>query len=125
MADYPARMREADRTATGHEVLDKRDALFVPHSEAEWCLFDPLLAVIHARRAARAGDTRAHDHAVRHLRRSLSQITGPDCALGEALCPEAYYRSGLSDKAPWEANDNTPLAWTQAMLRLALSCLRT
>ena len=53
---------------------------------------------------------------VRHLNRSLAQLSGPDEACGELRCPEAYYLRG----GRYVPNDHVPLLWTQANLLQAL-----
>jgi hypothetical protein len=78
--------------------------------------FDPIVSVIAGRRYLRAGDPADLDRQVHHLNRSLGQLTGPECLQGALLCPEAYYLQ----RGRYVPNDNLPLLWIQANLRLAL-----
>jgi hypothetical protein len=59
-----------------------------------------------------------------HWNRALGQVTGADSALGEGLCPEAYWMPDSREPARWEPNDDTPLLWTQALLVSALGAQR-
>jgi len=104
-------------------VLDARDALLEPGTEAQWCLFDPLLSTIYGWRFLRTRDEADRERQVHHLHRSLGQITGPECGLGEGLFPEAYYLPDVDEPERWEANGNTPLLWTQALVVQALLAL--
>jgi hypothetical protein len=88
----------------------------VPGEEAQWCIFDPIVSVIAGRRYLKAGDPADLDRQVHHLNRSLGQLTGRNCPQGELLCLEAYYLQ----YGRYVPNDNVPLLWTQANLRLAL-----
>ena len=54
-----------------------------------------------------------------YLNRSLGQLTGENCKLGEFKCPELYY----IQNGRYIANDATPLLWTQANLRIALKVM--
>jgi hypothetical protein len=93
-----------------------RDALVLPGSEAQWCIFDPILSVIFGRRYQK--NHRKEDLAlqVKYLNRSLGQLTSDDCPLGALKCPELYYL----ENGVYAPNDSTPLLWTQANLSLAL-----
>jgi hypothetical protein len=114
--DYKEKMPASQLTADVSERQEERDALARPGQEAQWCIFDPIVSVIAGRRYLRMGDPADLDRQVHHLNRSLGQLTGPDCLQGELLCPEAYY---LQHRR-YVPNDNVPLLWTQANLRLAL-----
>jgi phosphorylase kinase alpha/beta subunit len=87
--------------------------------EAQWCVFDPIVSVIFG---IRFQETRREEHLERqtfHLNRSLGQLTGEGCPLGELRCPELYYLQ----KGRYVPNDATPLLWTQANLHAALKMM--
>jgi phosphorylase kinase alpha/beta subunit len=115
-ADYKDKLPANQLTADVSERQHERDALARPGEEAQWCMFDPIISVIAGQRYLRAGDPADLDRQVHHLNRSLGQLTGPNCPQGELLCPEAYYLA----HGRYVPNDNLPLLWTQANLRLAL-----
>ncbi|MFY9943210.1 MAG: hypothetical protein WAK57_13625, partial [Desulfobacterales bacterium] len=96
---------------------DQRKKLKVARgNEAQWCIFDPIVSSIYARRFLASGADEDLDLQLHYLNRSLLQLTAFDSSLGPYQCPEAYY---LSD-GKWVPNDSTPLLWTQANLRLAM-----
>lgn len=123
MADYKTLFDERTRTAGFGPDLSRRDSLLKPGTEAQWCLFDPLLSVIHGWRYLASRDPAELELQVRHLHRSLAQVTGEDCPLGEGLCPEAYYLPDESLPEAWAPNDDTPLLWVSAYLGSALRSL--
>jgi hypothetical protein len=100
-----------ERSADFSQSMDYRNALLVPGREAQWCLFDPLLSVIYGRRALLGANV--VDNQKRqafYFQRSIAQ-------LDEYLqCPELYFWH----EGKLSPNGNTPLAWTQANLRMAL-----
>ena len=118
-ADYRELLAPERRSTDYSHTTAERDRLLKPGTEAQWCIFDPLLAGWHTKRflATRAAESRAR--ADLHLRRAIGQITGPGewCAAG--LCPEAWFLES-SEESVYRPNDQTPLAWTQANLRVAL-----
>jgi phosphorylase kinase alpha/beta subunit len=88
--------------------------------EAQWCLFDPILSIIHADRALTARtawgrwwNTRRHQ---RHLERALEQLARASESWQTLRCPELFYRKD----GGWVPNDIQGLNWTAANLRLAL-----
>ena len=98
--------------------MSARDSLLKPgQEEAQWCLFDPIVSIIHGCRFRATGDRRDLDRQREALRRSLSQLTPPGSRFGGYRCPESYFLE-LGEYVP---NDITPLLWTQANLRLALT----
>ena len=118
-ADYRALIAPERRSTDYSTSTAERDALLKPGTEAQWCIFDPVLAVYHARRYRRtrhAGHRARADH---HLRRAIGQITGPGEWCAPGLCTEAWFLAS-SDEGVYRPNDQTPLAWTQANLRWAL-----
>ncbi len=124
-ADYATLLDENQRTAGFGEDIADRDRALIPGTEAQWCLFDPVLSSIFGRRFLATHDP--HDAAaqLQHLQRSLRQIT---CATPEragGACPEAYWVPDGSAPEKRVANENTPLLWTQAMLVQAVAAVRT
>jgi hypothetical protein len=94
-----------------------RDRLLEPGLEAQWCIFDPILSVIHGRQYLVTRDPERLRLQTHHLQRSLRQLTGDDSQPFPPLrCPESYY----SESGRYIPSDVTPLMWTQANLRLAL-----
>jgi phosphorylase kinase alpha/beta subunit len=124
MADYKTLYDEATRTAGFGPDLASRDAQLKPGTEAQWCLFDPVLSVIHGWRYLASRDPAELSLQVHHFHRALAQVTGADCRLGEGLCPEAYYLPDSTDTGSWEPNDDTPLLWVSAYLGAALRGVR-
>ena len=115
-ADYKRKLTPQQRTSDWSMAVAERNALCAPGEEAEWCLFDPLLAIIFGDRFRRWGGGEWSDLHAHHLNRSLGQLTGADSGFAELRCPELYYREAGARRA----SDATPLLWTQALLWLAL-----
>ncbi len=123
-ADYKRRFTVEERSGSFEGDLTERDSALVPGSEAQWCLFDPVLSCIHGRRAQATGSAADLLAQRLHFHRALGQITGPDGAFPEGLCPEAYVMPDSATPGHWEPNDDTPLMWTQAMLVAAFQAMR-
>ncbi|MGA8224240.1 MAG: glycoside hydrolase family 15 protein [Candidatus Acidiferrales bacterium] len=102
---FPPEMRSADFSSRS----DVRDEFLQPGREAQWCLFDSLLSAIYSYDLLQ--DSAApFERQLYHFNRAIGQITP------EGQCPELYYlRHGN-----YFTNDNTPLAWAQANLAIAL-----
>lgn len=115
-ADYKKLLDPANRTVDVSEDMSARDRLLQPGGEAQWCIFDPIISVIHGLHYQQTGDTGQLELQTQHLNRSLRQLTGDDTSFPSLRCPESYYR----ENGVWGPNDITPLLWTQANLRLAL-----
>jgi phosphorylase kinase alpha/beta subunit len=116
-ADYKERVTAAMLTAEVSVTQEKRDALARSGEEAQWCIFDPIIAVIAGRWFEATQSPADFDLQTLHFNRSLGQLTAPNCLQGELLCPEAYYLS----RGRYVPNDQTPLLWTIANLRLAFA----
>jgi phosphorylase kinase alpha/beta subunit len=121
---YKRLLDESVRTAGLGEDLSARDALLVPGTEAQWCLFDPYLSCLHGWRFLATRDPRERELQALHWNRALGQITGAGCALGEGLCPEAWWAPDPEQPDLREPNDDTPLLWVQAGLVSALAAMR-
>jgi hypothetical protein len=109
-----------DPTRNFSEDIASRDAIFTPGGEAQWCLFDPILSVYYGRRYKISKSDADLSKQTEYLNRSLCQITKanpPRCAAFQ--CPELYY---LEDEV-WQTSKSTPLLWTQANLRTALTTM--
>jgi hypothetical protein len=119
-ADYKEKLAEDQRTADFSEDLSSRDALLEPGTEAQWCIFDPILSVIHGRAFEQSGDPQQKARQIDHLNRSLGQLTSDQGAFPAFRCPESYYLS----RGEYVPNDITPLLWTQANLWMALEQMR-
>jgi hypothetical protein len=120
-ADYRSLFLAKERAADFSENLQARNALIRPGEEAQWCLFDPVIACIYGRRVLEnPDDTDSRYLQTHYLNRALSQLTAGEGEKGALLCPEAYFlENGI-----YIPNDNTPLQWTMANLRLALHWLK-
>ena len=118
-ADYRELVRPEARSTDYSTTTAERDRLLRPGTEAQWCIFDPVLAVWFGGRFARTGAEIDRQRFDQHLRRSLGQITGPGEWCAPGLCPEAWFLAS-SQEGVYRPNDQTPLAWTQAGLRWAL-----
>ena len=113
--DYDTALPSADWTRDYSEDIGGRNELLTrPGDEAQWCIFDPVLSAAFGRRWLLTGERRDFHRQVWHLNRSLAQVTG------EWQCPELYYLKG----GRFVCNPQTPLQWTQANLRLALTEMR-
>ncbi len=123
MAGYKRLFDEETRTS-GFRETAQRDAFLVPGTEAQWCLFDPVLSVIHGQRWLASGDPAARAAQEHHFNRALGQITGAQSPFGEGLCPESYWQPDPEDAGRRQPNDATPLLWTQALLGSAFRALR-
>lgn len=115
-ADYRTLLSAETRTADVSEDMSARDSLLKAGQEAQWCIFDPIVSIIHGRRFLATGERKHLDHQRDHLQRSLSQLTPPGSPFGAYRCPESYFL----ERGRYVPNDITPLLWTQANLRLAL-----
>lgn len=115
-ADYKKLLDPSNRTVDVSDDMSARDRLLQPGGEAQWCIFDPIISVIHGLRYQQTGDAGELEKQTQHLNRSLRQLTGEDGPFPPLRCPESYYR----ENGVWGPNDITPLLWTQANLRLAL-----
>ena len=87
--------------------------------EAQWCIFDPIVSAIFGLKFQNNRQEEDLKQQIKYLNRSLGQITGKDCKLGEFKCPELYYLQNGN----YIPNDATPLLWTQANLRVALKVM--
>lgn len=111
--DYREHLAPGARTADVSQDPSARDRYAVAGQEAQWCIFDSVLSVIHARLYAATGDAEHGGLQVHHLERALRQVT-------PAGMPEAYF---------WEhgklvPNDHVPLLWAEANLWVALFTAR-
>jgi phosphorylase kinase alpha/beta subunit len=114
--DYHEWFSPEVRSSDFSERVGLRDAFLRPGCEAQWCLFDPLLSVIYGQQFLQEpARTDLLELQLRHMNRAIGQIN----ERGE--CPELYF---LKD-GTYRWNEHTPLAWTQANLRLALRQVET
>lgn len=119
-ADYRTLLAPEKRTTDFSEDTSSRDALLQAGQEAQWCLFDPILSIIHARRYLEYGLAEDRQLQIEYLRRSLGQLTRADSRFPPYRCPESYFL----ENGQWIPNDICPLLWTQANLRLGLHWLK-
>jgi GH15 family glucan-1,4-alpha-glucosidase len=102
---FPPEMRSADFS----NRIDVRDAYLQPGCEAQWCMFDSLLSVIYSYDLLQ-DSAAAFERQLHYFNRAIEQITP------EGQCPELFYLK----RGKYTPNDNTPLAWAQANLAIAL-----
>jgi phosphorylase kinase alpha/beta subunit len=116
-ANYKKMMTVTEMTADFSGTQEERDRLLIPGTEAQWCIFDPVVSVIYGKRFLESYKPEDLQRQIYHFNRALAQITP------EGKCPEAYYMadSATGDYVP---NDQTPLAWTQANLGIALAYMQ-
>ena len=118
-ANYKERLAADNRHIAETSDTAVRDAFFQDAAEAQWCIFDPIVSVIYGNRYAQTGRRADLQKQIRHLNRSLGQLTGPRDAAGPFRCPELY----CLQKGLFLPNDHTPLLWTQANLMMALKVM--
>ena len=87
--------------------------------EAQWCIFDPILSAIFGIKFQKTRQTKYLEKQTFYLNRSLGQLTAVDSKVGGFKCPELYY----INQNKYVPNDATPLLWTQANLRTALTIM--
>lgn len=113
--DYERRGAADDRARDYNGDIETRDALLAGAGhEAQWCVFDPVLSALYGERRTAGGGAADRARQIGHFNRALAQVSE------DWACPELYYeRDGAL-----VPNPHTPLLWTQANLRLALTVLR-
>lgn len=118
-ADYRDLLAADQRTADFSDSLDARDRLLKPGMEAQWCIFDPIVACIYGQRYQSDRSPATLALQIEATRRSLSQLTPEGARFPAWRCPESYF----CEKGKWIPNDITPLLWTQGNLWQALMML--
>jgi len=118
--DYERRVAELNSRPTEDfsDDIARRDALFTPGTEAEWCLFDSTLATVFAHwyLTDSAGDD--WERLMHHWNRALRQLTAANSMYGaEMQCPELYYEEGGQIRT----SRVVPLLWSQANLWTAFT----
>lgn len=122
-ADYKKLFGERERTEDFSDDIERRNRVMIPGTEAQWCIFDPVLSVIYGKRFLATGENEYKSLQTHFFNRSLAQLTPEDFYIGGGLCPEAYYIED-SSKGVYVPNDQTPLAWTQANLGIAFAYMQ-
>lgn len=118
-ADFTERL-STKKLGVGYSLDSiRRDDLLKGTAEAQWCIFDPILSIIHGRKYRESKDRRHLRSQIDYINRCLGQITGADEPGGPYRCPELYY----CHRGRYVPNPHTPLLWTQANLWVALQCL--
>jgi GH15 family glucan-1,4-alpha-glucosidase len=113
--DYSEWFSEKELTADFSNRIAERNKRLRPGYEAQWCIFDPVISIIHGQRfLADPTNENELNEQTRFLNRALRQVTE------DGKCPELYY----CHHGEWVPNSHTPLAWTQANLALALNVMR-
>ena len=98
------------------DMFSFRSAPIDEGQEAQWTLFDPLIATFYAKQCLTHFDEALFDRATYHLNRSLRCLVRDDEQLS---MPELFYRE-QGERTP---NTIRPLYWAQANLSLALTIL--
>ena len=118
-ADYKEKMPPERRTLYVSDNVSIRDSHLRKGQEAQWCIFDPIISVIFGMKYLQTKQEEYLVQQTHYFNRSLGQITGSDCWLGEFLCPESYYL----ENGRYVASDPTPLYWSQANLICAFKAM--
>jgi GH15 family glucan-1,4-alpha-glucosidase len=115
-SNYRTNLSEQDRTRDFSSDIASRDRFFAQGTEAQWCIFDPMISVALGRRYQTSGDSRWLPLQTEHWNWALTQITA------DLQCPELWHWESTPNGAPMlETSEATPLLWTQANLWLALN----
>lgn len=118
--DYRKQFTPELRSSDFSEDISNRDRLLSPGFEAQWCLFDPILACIYGRRYQQSGQVANLEKQLNAIQRSLGQLTRPNDRFPAFRCPESWF----CENGEWIPNDITPLLWTQGNLLQALDSLK-
>ena len=115
-ADYRTLLTADARTADFSDDQGARDKLLKPGMEAQWCIFDSIIACVYGQRYLADGDAASLQLQIEATRRALSQLTPAGSRFPQYRCPESYF----CENGKWIPNDITPLLWTQGNLWQAL-----
>jgi phosphorylase kinase alpha/beta subunit len=107
------------RTIDLSDHMSQRDVFAVPGEEAEWCIFDTIVSLIHGKKYRKGRDPRELANQVTYLNRGLRQLVELDTAPGRVFLPEAYF----VEKGRYVPNDHLPLQWAHANLWRAVVAL--
>ena len=118
-ADYKDKLDATQRTVDFSHSMEMSNNLLVRGQEAEWCLFDPIMAAAYGQRYQRTGRREYLNQQIYYFNRSVGQLTGRAKGIEEFRCPEAYYLQ----RGRYVPNDQTPLLWTQANLLVAMKLM--
>ena len=118
--DYKKNLQEAERTIDFSDNVATRDKLLNPGSEAQWCIFDPIISIIYGLRYQSLGNAEYLQSQIWYFNRSLGQLTSEESVFGGFKCPEMYYL----ENGRYVPNDTVPLLWTQANLWSAFKYLK-
>jgi hypothetical protein len=117
--EIPEEIRTSISAEREQWLMENRHS-FHPATEAQWCIFDPILSIIFGLKYQKSSQSEFLTQQTFYLNRSLGQLTDDNFKSGGLKCPELYYLKG-SEYIP---NDATPLLWTQANLRIALMVMK-
>jgi len=119
-ANYKEKLGRDVRTADFSDSIEQRDAMLKQDEEAQWCIFDPIISVIHGNLYLRSCDPEHLKEQAFYFNRSLGQLTCSSSGFSPLRCPELYYL----ENGRYRPNDVTPLLWTQANLYLAINAMK-
>lgn len=111
--DYRKLFGLGARTADFSENPETRDRFAVAGAEAQWTLFDPMLAVFWLKRFRGSESEGDRERAIWHFHRALGQFIEVGRCLKD---PEAYFL----ESGEWVPNDHVPLLWSEALVQLML-----
>jgi GH15 family glucan-1,4-alpha-glucosidase len=116
--DYD-RLSASLRTIDVSEDISTRREYAVLGKEAQWTVFDSLVALYFAKQYQKSGSPKDSEFSAIHLNRTLAMLVRTQ--EGKLLLPELYYHKD-GELVP---NTIVPLYWAQANLLLALSEMET
>jgi Glycosyl hydrolases family 15 len=119
---FPSILSREERTTSAEGRTENRNSkaagIAYSGTEAQWTLFDPLLAAYWGKQYMESFAQHDRDMQLFHLNRTLSQLV--PTADGRLLPPEASYLEYDEGRNIWRHNEHLPLLWSQANLLLAL-----
>lgn len=100
------------------ETMRLRDQYLMPGGEAQWTLFDPLLAMYYAHLYQKTADDSDARRAAEYMARALRAVIVHEKQDGETVwrIPELFFL----ENGEWVPNDHLGLLWAQANLLSAL-----
>jgi GH15 family glucan-1,4-alpha-glucosidase len=126
--DFHITSERGKRTTFAEGATEKRNeralGIYMSETEAQWTMFDALLASYYGKVYVRTGDAEARTKQLEYLNRVIEALVPTDD--GRLLLTEAYYHvydeeTGQNKLVP---NEHTPLLMSQGMLLLALKSFK-
>jgi phosphorylase kinase alpha/beta subunit len=118
--DYREHFQLGDRTAdfSKPKNMALRDSYLTPGGEAQWTLFDPMVAAYYARNYQKTGNIESAKKARQFIIRSLGSVMPHTKGDGKVVwrIPELFFL----EKGKWVPSDHMGLLWAQANLLYGL-----